>query len=57
VYGLPTSSEEGFPNIVERIEEADLFESVLSFFKGHTMLGNRPSDEVGKPYRIRNEVV
>jgi hypothetical protein len=49
----PTSSEEGFPNIVERIEEADLFESVLSFFKGHTMLRNRPSDEVGNPYTHR----
>jgi hypothetical protein len=50
LYGLPTSQDGMFLNIVEHIEEADLFESILSFFKGLTMLENSSSQEVGKPY-------
>jgi hypothetical protein len=56
VYGLPTSSEGLFLNIVWLLKKERTLSKRSTYSMRSTMLGNPSSDEVGKSYRMRNEL-
>jgi hypothetical protein len=55
-WGEPTSSEEGFLNIVWPLKKERTLSKRSTYSMRSTMLGNPSSDEVGKSYRLRNEM-